>query len=70
MPQVSFNAQALGIARYEKDSDVSHAVSRSALQPVMVCRPGVEAITEGLRLANIKGLEIPSGKPLAGDIDP
>lgn len=69
MTKISFNAQALGIARYDKCSNVGHAVARSTFQPVVVCRPGIEAIMEGLRLANIEGFEIARDQPLTGDVN-
>jgi len=69
MAKISFNAQALGIARYNQGTNVCHAVTRSTFKPVMVSRPGIEAIFEGLRLSNIEGfIDLGRNEP-ASDID-
>ncbi len=57
MAKISFNAQALGIARYQQCTDVSHTITSRAKQPVMVFCPGIEAIIEGLRLAHVEGFK-------------
>ncbi len=57
MAKTSFNAQALGIARYQQCTDVSLCAARNGMQPVMVFCPGIEAIIEGLRLAHVEGFK-------------
>jgi hypothetical protein len=69
MPKVSFNANALGIASYNQSPNMGHAVSGCAFKPVMVCRSGIEAIVEGLRLANVKGFEATRGQFPTGNVD-
>lgn len=69
MPKIGFNAQALGISSYQQDADVCHAIAGSAPQTIVSFRPGVEAIIEGLRLANVKGFEVASDQFPTGDVD-
>jgi hypothetical protein len=57
MPKISFNAKALGITTYKKSGDMRRTPSGCAFEPVMVFKPGIEAIIEGLRLANVEGFE-------------
>lgn len=55
MPQVGFNPKAIGVVVRPQDGDVCRPLSDCAFRPVVVMKPGIEAIMEGLRLANIKG---------------
>ncbi len=69
MSQISFNAKALGIAIHTQRGDVRHALAGRTPKSFMVVRPGIEAIIEGLRLANIKGFEVPGNKLSTRDVD-
>lgn len=69
MPKISFNAKALGIALNDQSANVRHAAAGCAIQSAMVIRPGIEAIIEGLALANIEGFKVPANKPPAGDVN-
>lgn len=57
MPKVSFNPQALGTIMTDEDGNVCRIVGESAFVPVVVHGTGVEALYEGLRLANIEGFD-------------
>jgi len=41
MPKISFNAQALGIASYDKRSDVGHSQARSPRVAVVRADPSI-----------------------------
>ena len=65
MPKVSFNPESLGRAR-KVESDMSCPSARGAFVPVMVFKPGIEAIMEGIRLSNIESLP-PAGAGFSGE---
>jgi hypothetical protein len=69
MPQISFNFQALSLTPASQDSNVSVAKLPSAFTPVMSDKPGIEAIFEGLRLANIEGFIVPTCSRLTKNVD-
>lgn len=69
MAQISFNAKALGTVRHEPNRDVSHAVVRGSHEALVFSRSGIDAIKEGLRLANIQGFNAASPDLPAGDVD-
>ena len=69
MSKISFNAKALGIATYSHDRNVGSTVVLRSFQPVMVSKPGIEAILEGLRLSDIEGFEATRRDFPACDID-
>lgn len=70
MPKISFNAQALGIASHEVCPDMRSALTQRTAKPIMVFRPGIDAIIEGLSLANVEGFEVPRDQLPTDDIDP
>ena len=70
MPEFSFNPKPLGVTVDDQDADMRYAVPSCAFQPVMVFKPGIEAIMEGLRLANIESVPVDAVSALAGNIDP
>ena len=70
MPKISFNAQALGIANYDKCSDVRHAEARSSREAVVRSYPSVKSLFEGLGFTNVEGFPKPSGEPPTEDVDP
>ncbi len=74
MPQIGFNPKALSGPVTPVDSNVRHAGLTTAFEPVVIDGTGVEAILEGLRLANIKGFESPKASGGSGnlrkDVDP
>lgn len=59
MPKIGFNPDAVNI-RSEHRSDVRDPNSGCTFEPVMVHKPGIEAIIEGIRLAGVKGF-VPIG---------
>lgn len=68
MPQVGFNPNAIG-SRYASGGDVCRLVMASAFKPVVVSKPGIEAIVEGLRLAHVESYISPVADRSAKDID-
>ncbi|MFL5019687.1 hypothetical protein GR223_37225 [Rhizobium leguminosarum] len=70
MTKISLNAQAIGIAISSHNTDKISTGTRCAFIPVVVHKPGIDAIFEGLRLANIEGFEKPNASRFAKDIDP
>lgn len=70
MTQVSFNAKALGIASNDSCRDERHALAGGPHEAIVVIRPGIEAIREGLRLADIKCFNASEGHQPTGHIDP
>lgn len=69
MPKISFNAKALGVVNYHSHRNVSHLVAASAQKPVVVLKPGIEAIREGLRLAHIESFSSGFEGNSTSDID-
>jgi len=69
MAQFSFNPEPVGITVDDHDPKVCRTVPSCAFQPVMVFKPGIEAIMEGLRLANIESIPVDAACALARDID-
>lgn len=69
MAKISFNAQALGIARYSHCRDVRHSGSHSPLVPVMAEDTSVKALFEVLGFSNVEGFP-PCGDRSAKDVDP
>ena len=59
MSKVSFNPQAQGRICYDHGGDVGGLRETGAFVPVVVHKAGIEAIIEGLRLANIQGFHVP-----------
>lgn len=70
MSKISFNAQALGIALNDKSTNVRHTAAGCAFHPAVVIRPGIEAIIEGLALADIEGFKVPANKSPTRNVDP
>ncbi|WP_042118787.1 hypothetical protein [Rhizobium etli] len=69
MTKISLNAQAIGIAVSSHDPDKVRAQSACAFIPVVIHKPGIDAIYEGLRLADIEGFVKPDADKFAKDID-
>lgn len=69
MSKIGFNDQTIG-RRDKPDGHVCHAVDGCAFEPVVVFQPGIEAIMEGIRLANIQGFKPPVPNGPAKDVDP
>ena len=73
MTKIGFNPKALSTAA-PHGGDVRHAFSGCSFEPVVVPDTGVEAIKEGLRLANVEGFVRPpkqgGGHLPAEDVDP
>lgn len=70
MPKVSFNAQALGIASYDKRSDVGHPQARSTRVAVVRADPSIQSLFEGLGFTNVEGFSVPRGDLPTEDVDP
>lgn len=69
LKKISFNPKARGRIVLNQDGDVVRAKSRCAFEPVMVMKTGVDAIMEGLRLADVEGFDAPArwaGSPSGG----
>lgn len=65
------NRLAPRIGRPDKpDGDVRRTLGGCAFVPVVVHKPGIEAIMEGIRLANVQGFELPRPYGPTQDIDP
>ena len=69
MAKFSFDPKPLGFTD-EHDTDMSSATQLATFQPVVVFRPGIEAIIEGLRLADVQGFPPPTTGGTTDDIDP
>jgi hypothetical protein len=54
MPKIGFDPKTLSSPVYEASADVGHAHLRCAFEPVVTGTVGVEAIFEGLRLADVE----------------
>lgn len=70
MTKVSFNPEALGRIVTDHGRDVRKPNTGCAFEPVVVFTPGIEAIYEGLRLANIECPEGIEAGLTAKDINP
>lgn len=70
MPKISFNAQALGIANYDKRRDVSHSQARSSRVAVVRADPSIQSLFEGLGLTNVESFPVPRGDLPTEDVDP
>jgi len=70
MPKISFNAQALGIASYDKRSNVGHAEARSAQVAVVRTDPSIQSLFEGLGFTNVESFPVPRGDLPTEDVDP
>jgi len=70
MPKISFNAQALGIATYDKRGDVGHANSQRPSVAIVRSDTSIESLFKGLGFANVERFPIPrSGDLPAKDVD-
>lgn len=69
MTEIGFNRKPFGRTLYTEDGKVCRSPSDCAFEPVVVFKPGIEAIIEGLRLSNVKSLPTPRRSFDAGDID-
>lgn len=61
-----------GVIRYEHAADVRSPHLQCTLEPIVTTTTGVEAIFEGLRLANVEGFKARSADDLsrpADDVD-
>jgi hypothetical protein len=63
MPEISFNPEALSVSIDPKNRDVRCSQGNSAFEPVMVFRPGIQAIIEGLRLTGVQGFPFLTNRP-------
>lgn len=70
MPKISFNAQALGIASYDKRSDVGHSQARSSRVAVVRADPSIQSLFEGLGFTNVEGFPVPRGDLPTEDVNP
>lgn len=70
MPKISFNAQALGIASYDKRSDVGHAKEGCSRIAVMRADPSIQSLFEGLGFTNVESFPVPRGDLPTEDVDP
>jgi len=59
MAKIRFDPEANGRVFFDQNRDMSCAAAIRPFEPVVVMKPGIEAIYEGLRLANIKGFKEP-----------
>jgi len=69
MPQVSFNAQALGIASYNKYSNMGHAKTFGPSVSIVRTDTSIESLFKRLGFANIESFPIPRGDLPTEDID-
>lgn len=71
MTQFSFDGQPVGVTVNEHSSNVGCPALSCAFQPVVVIKPGIQAIMEGMRLANVERIPVDAvrGGP-ASDINP
>ena len=70
MPKISFNAHALGIASYDKRSDVGHTQARSPRAAVVRADPSIQSLFEGLGFTNVESFPVPRGDLPTEDVDP
>ena len=57
MAKVCFDGKTSGQAFFDPNRDMSCSAVERPFEPVVVLKPGGEAIYEGLRLANIEGFK-------------
>ena len=69
MAKFSFQPKAFGITADKADTDMGCPTRNAAFEAQVVFLPGIEALIEGFRLANIKGFPTKSGHKSAGDVD-
>lgn len=69
MSKFSFDPKPLGFTTYEQRSDMGCAASNAAFEPCVVLRPGIDALIEGLSLANIEGFPPPTAGGATGDVN-
>ncbi len=69
MPKISFNAQALGIASYDKRGDMGHVEARSPSVAVMGADTSIQALFERLGFTNVECFPIPRGDLPTEDVD-
>ena len=71
MPQISFNAKALGVIIDPKSADVSGPMLPNAVDPVVMLHGVPEALKEIMGFTDIDRIVGPNyGDPLARDVDP
>ena len=70
MPKVSFNAQALGIASYDKCSDVGHPETRRSRIAIVRADTSIQSLFEGLGFTNIESFPTSRGNFPTEDVDP
>lgn len=68
MPKIRFNPQAIGRIAHNHSGDMRDAARFGAFIPVVVIKPGIEAVEEGFRLANIECFH-PTDDMSAEDVD-
>lgn len=69
MPKISFDAEPLGVTIGTHHGDVGGPASGCAFKPVVGAYTGIEAIIEGLRLADIECSPSAGTGALAKDVD-
>ena len=69
MPKISFNAQALGIASYNKCRNVGHAQAGSSQVAVVRADPSIQSLFEGLGFTNVESFPVPRGDSPTEDVD-
>lgn len=70
MPKISFNTQALGIASYDKRSNVGHTKSGGPRVAVVRADPSIQSLFEGLGFTNVESFPVPKGDLPTEDVDP
>ncbi len=70
MTKISFNAQALGIASYDKCSDMGHSQARSSRVAVVRADTSIQSLFQGLGFTNIQSFPAPRGDLPTEDVDP
>jgi|LGOV01.1.fsa_nt_gb hypothetical protein len=69
MSKVSFNAKALGIARYGHCSDMSHAKFLGASIPIVIRDSSIKPLMERLGFTDVKCLPVSRSEEPTKDID-
>lgn len=70
MPKISFNAQALGIASYDKRGDMGHAEARGPSIAIVRPDPSIQSLFKGLGFTNVESFPVPRGDLPTEDVDP
>ncbi len=70
MPKISFNAQAFGIASYDKRSDVGHSQARGPRVAIVRADPSIQSLFERLGFTNVESFPVPRSDLSTEDIDP